>query len=103
MKGVEQPLEFHPEGDVYVHTLLLLKALDHPSPELAMGALLHDVGKLPTYTVKERIRFDGHTDVGAGLSTAILKRLRFSNKQITHIRELVRQHLQFINVKKMRK
>lgn len=103
MKGVEQPLQFHPEGDVYVHTLLLLKNLDHPNPELAMGALLHDVGKPSTFTVKERIRFDGHTEVGADMARKILRRLRFSNKQIEHISSLILQHLQFINVKQMRK
>lgn len=104
MKGVRQPPQFHPEGDVYVHTLLLFKNLKPPvSPELAMGALLHDVGKPPTYIVKERIRFDGHTDVGAEMTRKILRRLRFSNKQVEHISSMVRQHLQFMNVKKMRK
>jgi poly(A) polymerase len=60
MKDVEQPPEFHPEGDVWTHTLLLLEKLDHPAATLAWGALLHDVGKPPTFRVAERIRFDGH-------------------------------------------
>ena len=64
MKGVEQPPEFHPEGDVWVHTLLLLEKLDHPTPTLALGALLHDVGKPPTFRVADRIRFDGHVEEG---------------------------------------
>ncbi len=64
MKGVEQPPEYHPEGDVWVHTLLLLEQLDHPTPTLALGALLHDVGKPPTFRVAERIRFDGHVEEG---------------------------------------
>ena len=64
MKGVEQPPEYHPEGDVWTHTLLLLEQLDHPSATLALGALLHDVGKPPTFRVAERIRFDGHVEEG---------------------------------------
>jgi poly(A) polymerase len=67
MKGVQQPPEFHPEGDVFVHTLLLLENLPHPCPPtLAWGALLHDVGKPPTFRIAERIRFDNHVDVGGG-------------------------------------
>ena len=104
MKGVEQPPQFHPEGDVYVHTLLVLKHLKKtPNPELAMAALLHDVGKPPTFEVKERIRFDGHVEVGAEMAQKICKRLRFSNKQTEHISSLVRQHLKFMHVKDMRK
>src|SRR4029077_969448 len=65
MKRVQQPPEFHPEGDVFVHTLLLLDNLPHPCPvTLAWGALRHDVGKPPTFRVAERIRFDGHVEVG---------------------------------------
>lgn len=103
MKGVKQPPEFHPEGDVYVHTLLLLKNLNHPNPALAMGALLHDVGKPATFVVKERIRFDRHAEVGAEMAKKILRRLRFSNQEIDRICSLILQHLQFINVKQMRK
>lgn len=103
MKGVEQPPQFHPEGDVYVHTLLLLKNLNRPNPVLAMGALLHDVGKPETFVVKERIRFDRHTEVGAEIAKKILRRLRFSNQEIDRICSLILQHLQFINVKRMRK
>ena len=103
MKGVEQPPQFHPEGDVFVHTLLLFKHIHkNPSPELAIAALLHDVGKPPTFTIKERIRFDGHTDLGAKMAEKIMKRLRFSRKQIEHVASLVKQHLQFMNVKQMR-
>ncbi|MBI4040263.1 MAG: CCA tRNA nucleotidyltransferase [Deltaproteobacteria bacterium] len=103
MKGVAQPPEFHPEGDVWIHTLLALSHLNHPNPELAMGTLLHDIGKPPTFSIQERIRFDGHVDVGAQMAKNICRRLRFSNDQIEHIASLVRQHLQFINVRKMRK
>ena len=75
MKGVEQPPEFHPEGDVFVHTLLLLEELPHPCPPtLAWGALLHDVGKPPTFRVApDRIRFDGHVDVGVKMAEEICR------------------------------
>src|SRR3982751_1968414 len=80
MKGVEQPPQFHPEGDVFVHTLLLLEKLPRPSPmTLAWGALLHDVGKPATFRVAERIRFDGHVEVGVKMAEQICKRFRFSN------------------------
>ena len=79
MKGVQQPPEFHPEGDVFVHTLLLLQKLPHPCPPtLAWGALLHDVGKPPTFRVApDRIRFDNHVDVGVKMAEEICRRLRF--------------------------
>ena len=77
MKGVQQPPEFHPEGDVFVHTLLLLQELPHPCPPtLAWGALLHDVGKPATFRVApDRIRFDNHVDVGVKMAEAICRRL----------------------------
>ena len=102
MKGVLQPPEFHPEGDVYVHTKLVLDHLKNPSTVLALGALLHDVGKPPTFKVAERIRFDGHDRVGAEMSQRILKRLRFSNDETRDIVELVDDHMRFKDVKKMR-
>ena len=73
MKGVQQPPEFHPEGDVFVHTLLLLENLPHPCPPtLAWGALLHDVGKPATFRVApDRIRFDNHVDVGVKIAQEI--------------------------------
>ena len=79
MKGVEQPPQFHPEGDVFVHTLLLLEKLPHPcSAALAWGALLHDVGKPPTFRVApDRIRFDGHVDVGVKMAEEICRRSAF--------------------------
>ncbi len=77
MKGVEQPPQYHPEGDVFVHTLLLLENLPHPCPPtLAWGALLHDVGKPPTFRVApDRIRFDGHVEVGVKMAEALLRPL----------------------------
>ena len=81
MKGVAQPPEYHPEGDVWTHTLLLLEQLRQPTPTLALGALLHDVGKPPTFRVAERIRFDGHVEEGVRLAHGILTRLRFSRER----------------------
>ena len=82
MKGVEQPPEFHPEGDVWTHTLIMLEGLHEPSLELALGVLLHDVGKPDTFRIAERIRFDGHVEKGVEIARAILTRLRFSNQTI---------------------
>src|SRR6266403_987904 len=87
MKGVQQPPQYHPEGDVFVHTLLLLEKLQPDasgsfSKTLAWGALLHDVGKPPTFRIApDRIRFDGHVDVGVKMGQEILRRLRFSNDE----------------------
>ncbi|MCC7174652.1 MAG: CCA tRNA nucleotidyltransferase [Bryobacterales bacterium] len=102
MKGVEQPSQFHPEGDVWVHTLLMLGLLQQPTVTLAMGALLHDVGKPLTYRVQERIRFDGHAELGAKMAAGIMGRLRFSNEEIRTVTALVADHLRFKDVKQMR-
>jgi poly(A) polymerase len=104
MKGVRQPLEFHPEGDVFVHTLLLLQELPHPCPStLAWGALLHDVGKPPTFRVApDRIRFDNHVDVGVKMAEAICRRLRFSNDDTEQILALVANHMRFAHVSQMK-
>ena len=97
MKGVAQPPEFHPEGDVFVHTLLLLDNLPSPCPAtLAWGALLHDVGKPPTFRVApDRIRFDDHSEVGVKMAQEICRRLRFSNDDTTQILALVGNHMRF--------
>jgi poly(A) polymerase len=104
MKGVEQPVEFHPEGDVFVHTLLLLDHLPNPCPmTLAWGALLHDVGKPATFRVApDRIRFDGHVDVGVRMAEEICRRLRFSNDETTQILALVENHMRFGHVSRMK-
>jgi poly(A) polymerase len=104
MKEVEQPPQFHPEGDVFVHTLLLLEKLPQPcSPTLAWGALLHDVGKPPTFRVApDRIRFDGHVDVGEKMAEAICQRLRFSNQETEQILALVHNHMRFADVERMK-
>lgn len=104
MKGVEQPPEFHPEGDVYVHTLLLLEKLPHPCPAtLAWGALLHDIGKPPTFRrAPDRIRFDDHVDVGVKMAEAICRRLHFSNEETKQILALVDNHMRFGDVERMK-
>ena len=104
MKGVAQPPEYHPEGDVWVHTLLLIQKLEaNCSPTLAWGTLLHDVGKPPTYReAADRIRFDGHAEVGTRMAEAILKRLRFSNEECQQILLLVENHMRFGDVMKMK-
>ncbi len=102
MKGVPQPPEFHPEGDVWTHTLLMLGLLEKPTPTLALGVLLHDVGKPVTYREAERIRFDEHDIVGAQIAGEILRRLRFSNDEIRQVEALVRYHLRWRHVRQMR-
>lgn len=104
MKGVEQPPEFHPEGDVFVHTLLLLKNLPQPCPlTLAWGALLHDVGKPATFRVApDRIRFDDHVEVGVKIAEKICERLRFSNDDTEQILALVDNHMRFGHVSRMK-
>ena len=110
MKGVEQPPEYHPEGDVFVHTLLLLEKLQaggsvsaSVSKTLAWGALLHDVGKPPTFRVApDRIRFDGHVEVGVKMAAEICRRLRFSNHETDQILALVDNHMRFADVQRMK-
>jgi poly(A) polymerase len=104
MKGVEQPQEFHPEGDVFVHTLLLLDNLPNPCPmTLAWGALLHDVGKPPTFRVApDRIRFDNHVEVGVKMAEEICRRLRFSNDETEQILALVDNHMRFGHATRMK-
>ena len=117
MRGVEQPPQYHPEGDVWTHTMLVLEHLQttkqnakdrSPSATLAWGALLHDVGKPATFTPpdpakpNDRIRFNGHVEVGVAVARAILNRLRFSSDDTAQILALVQHHMQFGDVMKMK-
>ena len=103
MKGVEQPPQYHPEGDVYVHTLMLLDQLSEAPAELAWGALLHDVAKPATFErAVDRIRFNGHDRIGAQMSEKILRRLAFSNESRELICALVAEHLRFKDVFNMK-
>lgn len=104
MKGVAQPPKFHPEGDVFVHTLLLLDHLPQPCPPtLAWGALLHDVGKPATFRVApDRIRFDDHVNVGVKIAEEICHRLRFSGSDTQQILTLVDNHMRFSHATRMK-
>ena len=104
MEGIEQPPEFHPEGDVFVHTLMLLDYLPQPCPpNLAWGALLHDVGKPATFRrAPDRIRFDNHVEVGVKIADAICKRLRFSRDESEQILALIDNHMRFGHVMRMK-
>lgn len=104
MKGVQQPPQYHPEGDVWTHTLLLLEGLEKGcSKSLAWGVLLHDVGKPPTFRVApDRIRFDGHAEVGTRMAEEICRRLRFSNETTHQVAALVGNHMRFGDAKKMK-
>lgn len=106
LKGCEQPPQFHPEGDVFVHTRLMLGLLpEHVSTPLVFSVLLHDIGKPPTFAWDEndrRIRFSGHDKVGAEMARAVMERLRFSREEIDATVEAVDQHMVFKDVQKMR-
>jgi poly(A) polymerase len=107
IKGVEQPPQFHPEGDVWTHTLMMIEGLRAGcSPTLAWGVLLHDVGKPPTFTPPSgpggRIRFDEHVEVGTRMAEEICRRLRFSNDDTAQITLLVANHLRFKDVPQMK-
>jgi poly(A) polymerase len=108
MKGVQQPPQYHPEGDVWIHTLLMIEGLPAgTSPTLAWGVLLHDVGKPPTFRpasqTGDRIRFDHHVDVGVRMAEAICRRYRFSNEETEQIVALIANHMRFGAVDQMRK
>jgi len=103
MRGVEQSPNHHPEGDVLIHTILLFRYLQSPSPELAFGALLHDVGKPVTFERgPDRIRFPMHDKIGADMAGEICRRLRFSNDSTERVVELVANHMRFQHAQEMR-
>jgi poly(A) polymerase len=105
MQGVQQPPQFHPEGDVWIHTLMLLEGLPANCPKtLALGVLLHDVGKPPTFRIApDRIRFDSHAEVGTRMAEEICRRFRLSNDETEQVCSLVANHMRFGDVKKMKK
>src|SRR5947208_3167862 len=105
MKGCLQPEQFHPEGDVFEHTRLMLEMLpEKVSGPLILSVLFHDVAKPVTATVDEtgRIRFNEHDRIGAAMTESIMERLRFSRAEIDAVVEMVRQHMVFKDVPKMR-
>lgn len=112
--GCEQPPQWHPEGDVYTHTCIMLEMLQSPelfpegkeaTLELALSVLLHDIGKPATYTYDEadqRIRFNGHDGVGAEMSEEILRRLKYPNSTIEDVSKMVANHMNFMHVQQMK-
>ena len=107
LQGVAQPAEFHPEGDVWTHTLMMLEGLGAGpvpvTPTLALGVLLHDIGKPATFAVRERIRFDGHVEVGVKIAQEICRRLRLSSHESQRVLDLVAQHMRFKDFLNMRR
>jgi poly(A) polymerase len=111
LHGVGQPPQFHPEGDVWTHTCLMLDEMAAPrEPELALGVLLHDIGKPSTYCEQPcpsgggvRIRFPNHAPVGAEMAERILLRLRQPSARIEAVKSLVSGHMQFVEAHKMRR
>jgi poly(A) polymerase len=103
--GCDQPPEWHPEGDVFVHTMIMLEMLADDAPlELCLATLLHDIGKPPTRTIDDdgRIRFNGHDALGAEMAATILRRLRFPNQIVADVTAMVARHMQFMHVRQMR-
>ena len=103
LRGVEQPPEFHPEGDVYMHTRLMLSLLPpEPSPALALATLLHDIGKPATMRISDRIRFNAHQKVGAGMADAVCRRLVLPNELREAVVTMVARHMDFMNIRRMK-
>src|SRR5262249_54061157 len=104
MQGVEQPAQYNPEGDVWIHTLIMLEGLPAGcSKTLALGALLHDVGKPPTFRVApDRIRFDGHAEIGTTMAEEICRRFHLSNEDTEQVMLLVANHMRFASIPQMK-
>ena len=102
MQGVEQPPQFHPEGDVWIHTLMLLEGMQQPTVSLAWGVLLHDVAKPPTFTNTDRIRFNGHAELGAKMTREILGRFKMPAAEVEKIESLVLNHMRFKDAPNMK-
>lgn len=102
MQGVEQPPQYHPEGDVWTHVMIMLEQMGKAPSTLALGVLLHDIAKPPTFRVTDRIRFDGHVELGVEMSKAILSRLRCSGETTDRVCSLVANHMKFMHVQQMK-
>lgn len=102
MQGVEQPPDFHPEGDVWTHTMLMLEALHQPTITLALGVLFHDIGKPETQTITDRIRFHGHVEAGQRIAKRVMERLRYSKEHVEQVLALVGNHMKFMHLREMR-
>ena len=103
LHAVEQPPKYHPEGDVFIHTMLLLEHIAYSNAEVGWSALLHDVGKKDTYSVIDgRIRFFGHEEKGAKMAEEILQRLKLPAKTIKNVVKAIAGHMRFSHVQVMR-
>jgi poly(A) polymerase len=102
MRGVEQPIEFHPEGDVFEHTLKTLSLIKERTPVTVWSALLHDIGKPSTMVISDRIRFNNHQRIGAELAQTVLRRLKCSRAFMDDVYTCIDNHMNFMNVTKMR-
>ncbi|MBN2055806.1 CCA tRNA nucleotidyltransferase [bacterium] len=103
LDGLEQPARFHPEGDVFTHTRIMLSLLpEHPAPELALAALLHDIGKPATAGYTDRIHFHGHDKAGAEIAEAVCRRFRLPNTVTERVVYLVANHMRFVDIRKMK-
>jgi putative nucleotidyltransferase with HDIG domain len=105
LQGCEQPPQWHPEGDVFVHTRIAISLLESPTLPLALSVLLHDIGKPATQMWDDeakRFRFNGHDRVGAEMAEKILKRLRYSNQIVDDVTFMVSRHMKFMHVQDMR-
>lgn len=104
LKGVEQPPEFHPEGDCWIHTLMVLSNLSPTATfAQAMAALLHDTGKPGTFTLTDRIRFNGHAELGAEIAREVCKRFRLTNDETEEICWIVQNHMKIKDIANMRR
>lgn len=101
-RGVEQPPEFHPEGDVWTHVLIMLGLMRRPTATLAWGVLLHDAGKPDTFARLDRIRFHGHVERGVAITRDICARLRFSHDDTGQVVALVANHMRFADAHRMK-
>ncbi|MFW6152510.1 MAG: CCA tRNA nucleotidyltransferase [Verrucomicrobiota bacterium] len=102
--GQEQPPQFHPEGDVFTHTVIMLDMMETSSPVLAYSALLHDIGKPGTARQgPDRIRFDGHAGLSGEMAEKILRRLKFSTETIENVSRCIRNHMRFMDVPRMKR
>jgi len=102
LAGVPQPPEYHPEGDVFTHTALCLRHLERATWPLALATLLHDIGKPPTLSISDRIRFNEHDAVGGTMAAAVCDRLRLSNEEKERVVWIVERHMIFKDVQHMR-
>lgn len=108
MNGVEQPPDYHPEGDVFVHTALMLNMMTERSPRLIWSILMHDVAKPPTFAIipdksgQPKITFRGHADLGATMAGEIMRRFRCSNEEIDAVTIAVKNHMRFGDIPDMK-